>query len=645
MSWRLASIGVYSRATGELRLVDFNLHGLTIVSGKSRRGKSALLDILDYCLLSKHCPIAKGVIRDHVSHVGVLLVRDGERMAIVRPLPAVGRATATEIHLIRGVRATLPARPPETRWSMDAAKEALSEFTGIAAVPSLTHAHDADPEKRYPANIRHCAGYLRQPQDVIASRNVAFPGLDDLWEKRHVADAVEYFLGVLTVERLRKRRELRELVQRRNLLERKRKEEERLRARGWERGLHLWNEACVLGMLGTTEEPRSQAELNAALVQVAEFTVDTLQRIAGQLDLAPALAEEAALRGEVRRRQLALAELDRIARDRAAGTDVAQSQLGRLRLRELLPESAPADCPLCGQQSGVSAEDLEAKLSASIESLSSTRLPPQRLQTRLEHQREHLRAELSDLSARLSLIQERVKALLESTAQNRGLVEEVRRREQLIGRVQEYLSSMRPADLAPTDDYDRLVRAIADLEREVGDRALRTLREEVEQVLSDRMTALTHDLDVEFPGQRVRLDLSRFVYEIQFGSQWVGLNEIGSGANWLGYHLVGTLALHGLFRERDCPVPAVLMLDQPSQVWFPAEVAQAKHISRPDRDEDLESVRRIYRLLARFASGANGPQIIATDHALLDDPDFAASLKHQWHGDDGLVPASWILGG
>jgi hypothetical protein len=65
-------------------------------------------------------------------------------------------------------------------------------------------------------------------------------------------------------------------------------------------------------------------------------------------------------------------------------------------------------------------------------------------------------------------------------------------------------------------------------------------------------------------------------------------------------------------------------------------------ITRPERDEDLESVRRIYRLLARLAIGKNAPQIIVTDHALLDDPDFRASLKHNWHGDEYLVPSTWI---
>src|SRR5690349_14241304 len=98
MSFRLLSVGIYSRRDGALRRVHFHREGLSIVTGRSSRGKSALLDIVDYCLLSKHCSIAKGVIRDAVSHVGAVFeAPTGERMAIVRPLPQEGRLTSSEV--------------------------------------------------------------------------------------------------------------------------------------------------------------------------------------------------------------------------------------------------------------------------------------------------------------------------------------------------------------------------------------------------------------------------------------------------------------------------------------------------------------------------------------------------------------------
>jgi hypothetical protein len=45
-------------------------------------------------------------------------------------------------------------------------------------------------------------------------------------------------------------------------------------------------------------------------------------------------------------------------------------------------------------------------------------------------------------------------------------------------------------------------------------------------------------------------------------------------ANWLAYHIALSLALQGYFlRLPQHPVPALLIYDQPSQVYFPARRA------------------------------------------------------------------------
>jgi hypothetical protein len=53
--------------------------------------------------------------------------------------------------------------------------------------------------------------------------------------------------------------------------------------------------------------------------------------------------------------------------------------------------------------------------------------------------------------------------------------------------------------------------------------------------------------------------------------------EIGSGENWMAYHLAALLALHGVFLARGAanPVPSFLVIDQPSQVYFPSDTFDA----------------------------------------------------------------------
>jgi hypothetical protein len=45
----------------------------------------------------------------------------------------------------------------------------------------------------------------------------------------------------------------------------------------------------------------------------------------------------------------------------------------------------------------------------------------------------------------------------------------------------------------------------------------------------------------------------------------LSLSQMGSGENWVGYHVAVHLSLHSLFRRRHRPVSRFLMLDQPSQ--------------------------------------------------------------------------------
>jgi hypothetical protein len=61
MSLQIRSISVYSH-DGERRDVEFRLGSLNIVTGASKTGKSALLDIVDYCWGRAECTVPEGLL-------------------------------------------------------------------------------------------------------------------------------------------------------------------------------------------------------------------------------------------------------------------------------------------------------------------------------------------------------------------------------------------------------------------------------------------------------------------------------------------------------------------------------------------------------------------------------------------------------
>lgn len=117
--------------------------------------------------------------------------------------------------------------------------------------------------------------------------------------------------------------------------------------------------------------------------------------------------------------------------------------------------------------------------------------------------------------------------------------------------------------------------------------------------------------------------------------------RIGSGENWIGYHLITHLALHSYFVRRNRPVPRLLMLDQPTQGWYRSEVDQNAGI--PGRDTDREAVNRLFRLIYDVVTDlAPHMQVIICDHANLPDDWFQTSVRHNWRNGEKLIPQDWI---
>jgi Protein of unknown function (DUF3732) len=116
---------------------------------------------------------------------------------------------------------------------------------------------------------------------------------------------------------------------------------------------------------------------------------------------------------------------------------------------------------------------------------------------------------------------------------------------------------------------------------------------------------------------------------------------MGSAANIIGYHVAAHLALHKWFIEQGRPMPQFLMLDQPSQAFYPDDVLRPEddEIS----DEDRARVTALYTLLRTVTTALdNRLQVIVLDHANLNVSWFQDAVVANWRFGEALVPSSWI---
>ncbi len=115
----------------------------------------------------------------------------------------------------------------------------------------------------------------------------------------------------------------------------------------------------------------------------------------------------------------------------------------------------------------------------------------------------------------------------------------------------------------------------------------------------------------------------------------------------MGYHVAALLALHEHFLSvPHSPVPQFLIIDQPSQAFFPERMAsRRKKRDVPMDSDDIARVNLIFRALSNAAQRTAGKiQFIILDHA--DENTWQGvnniHLVERWRGGKALIPEDWI---
>jgi hypothetical protein len=218
----------------------------------------------------------------------------------------------------------------------------------------------------------------------------------------------------------------------------------------------------------------------------------------------------------------------------------------------------------------------------------------------------------------------------------------------VVGRISLFLENLVPdAEMVRLlAEEKRLKAKTEDLERKIGaDDSGEKLSSTLNNI-SMHMSGYISDLGGEFGQFPARLDLHHLTVVIDRPGRPIYMPRTGGGENHLAYHLAALLALHRFAANHGQPLPRFLLIDQPTQVYFPSEAVYAEaggSIERTETDADLQAVRRLFEVLLRFATkDAPGFQIIVTEHANLRDDWFQAALVEQpWSKPPALVPSDW----
>ena len=341
--------------------------------------------------------------------------------------------------------------------------------------------------------------------------------------------------------------------------------------------------------------------------------------------------------------------LRRIENEQTGSQSESRYQAERLSaLDVIVPKAAlnhgnVAICPLCDQELEHPDETVD-ELRALLDDLETRLVASRGMSTRRQSMIKKLGTERAGIldELRAKVVQ------LDVVAQQERAVSAGRERSERVaflkGRVSQELERGVDiaGDISALRESERRYRGqLARLEElsEKDDPAV-ALREAIDSI-SAQITDYSRYLELEGSEHYVHLDSTNLTVEVQRPGGRVPLRRMGSAENWVGYHLATHLALHHWFTTKERPVPRFLMLDQPTQAFFPEEVVDAS----TDENADWEAVRGQFSLMRDVVLELGGEfQIIVCDHANLADEWFQNSVIGNWRNGVALIPADWLNG-
>lgn len=641
---KLKSTHIYSH-DGRRRDIRFKLSGLNVITGRSSTGKTTLSDIIEYCMGRSTFNIPEGIIRDRVAWFAVIYDFDGEQVLVAKPAPGAAHGSCSTVMLRRGLAVEPPsAEDLQVNADDEGVIATLSTLVGIPE--NKTDVPVESSRATYDATIQHAYYYLFQKQTLVTNRAQLFYRQNEDFQPQTIRDTFPILLAGASQFRFGLEADLRSA--RRDLkIATKLLEQARSTAiTSDDRAVGLLAEAQSVAI--PLQDVASRSPLDT-LRDVLSWEPESIPDDDGSL--VPALEDELLqlrrTRSDVQR---SIDGAMKFYRQAHGFQHEAAEQRDRLASINALPRNtdtgewqwpfAEANLALDTPLATILLAELES-LDREIGAVVEER---PKLDAFLASQREQLRR-LSDEIRRKEL---ELSSAISATEMIADLGSRNTAAARVVGRVSLFLEQ-----LVTDEELMRLEtlvrrrkRAVQLLEEQAGiddtgERLASTLNN-----ISAPMSGYIRELGGEFAQYPARLDLHHLTVTIDRPERPIQMFRTGGAQNHLAYHLAALLALHRFAATADRPIPRFLMIDQPTQVYFPSEAVYEQaggSVERTEHDADLEAVRRLFRLLVRFCQDdAPGFQIIVTEHANLRDEWFQAALvEAPWTAPPALVPDDW----
>ena len=646
---KIKSIHIYSH-DGKRRDLQFKPDGLNVITGRSSTGKSALSEIIEYCMGRSTFNVPEGVIRDKVAWFAVIYQFPKEQVLIAKPTPTSGGMSCSTAMERRGSQLSAPEfKELAVNTDDDAVVILLSRLLGIPE--NRTDVAIEQSRESYDANIKHTYYYLFQKQGIVANKDQLFYRQNESHQPQTIRDTLPILLGVSSNERYeldaRLRVAQRDLKLSAKLLEQARDAIDTSQ----QKAISLFSEAKTVGIIALENRQAGTDGVMEALRVALEWKPASVPEDDGQRisQLEEGLSQ---LRKDRRDVQSRIDSARQFSKKAGSFESEAAEQKDRLASIKALPKNPATgewQWPFC--ESNLA---LESPVAMVLLNELATLDEEMRI---VAGQRPKLEAYLTEQDGKVQEIVDAIKSkeaeLSAAIAANEVIAQMGTRNNaaaRVVGRISLFLENLVPnAELASREaEHRRLKFKVEELEKRVGADDTHERLISILNNISAQVSQYIRMFEAEFNAFPARLDLNQLTVVFDRPERPVPMSRTGGGENHLAYHLSALLALHLFAAKNRCPIPQFLLIDQPTQVYFPSEKVYNEadgSVEKTEADADLAAVRRLFELLLKFTQeDVPGFQLIVTEHANLRNQWFQDALvEPPWTKPPALVPEDWPM--
>lgn len=634
------------------REIEFH-DGVNIIAGKSQTGKSALIDIIDYCLFSSMCTIPKGIIYDCVNVYCLVLWINGKRLILARNKFEDVLDSGRNKLFVFEVNQEFNDNKINNNFFTDNRNKFISEeqfktyqIKNILNIP--LDDQKLDDFKESQLSFRSMTSFMFQHQNLMASKFALFYRLDSFTRVKQTQRDFKLFMNISNIESIKKAEQLDNIRRRLKQIE---KEEKFFREK-FIKLLGVLKGDCInfYALLGNSEkkilEITSLSEVDVLeykdiLIDINNYNLDS--------DMPKELEKIKTSRDNIYRNynqvKMQIEDIENYEKEL-----LYTKQIFEINTKD----RNDLNCPLCG----VGHNNANEKYEKALDKIKSELVEINSIPPRIIEQKTKFVNELFRLKQAYE--DENVKYLKVKRTYGHIISQEDKKEKLLVlrSKIQSTQDVLNDFQVFNNKEKEGLLQEQRNINNQLADFDFSATLKQVEVGVSKYINDIINNKGLELEkslGQaNLFFDIDEFSLYQKVNSKKIYLSEMGSGSNWLNCHIALMLGLHKYVALNNSKIPSFIFFDQPSQVYFPSEEDIKKDnkptIEQNKVDSDLTTVANIFKSIINNVESINSDpnviskvQLFITDHYYTNDEWFKKYVikDGEWGINKKLIPIEY----